>query len=110
MQGKSIDQVTDMMVANAQNLIVTIKPANQRNTLHNKLNSRQQLQYFQHNKFSGDESKHVTNDLQKGSGSELNVLHGSCLSHQLPENGSFDSDEDEIIDHMKWSGNASHYR
>lgn len=28
-----MDQVTDMMVANAYNLIVTIKPANQRNTL-----------------------------------------------------------------------------
>ncbi|GMT28557.1 hypothetical protein PFISCL1PPCAC_19854, partial [Pristionchus fissidentatus] len=32
-QGKSLDQVTDMMVANAHNLIVTVKPANQRNTL-----------------------------------------------------------------------------
>uniref|UniRef100_A0A914DII0 PDZ domain-containing protein n=1 Tax=Acrobeloides nanus TaxID=290746 RepID=A0A914DII0_9BILA len=32
-QGKTLDQVTDMMVANAQNLIITTKPANQRNTL-----------------------------------------------------------------------------
>lgn len=32
-QGKTLDQVTDMMVANAQNLIITVKPANQRNTL-----------------------------------------------------------------------------
>ena len=32
-QGKTVDQITDMMVANANNLIVTIKPANQRNTL-----------------------------------------------------------------------------
>ncbi|KAF8368691.1 par-6 [Pristionchus pacificus] len=32
--GKSLDQVTDMMVANAHNLIVTVKPANQRNTMH----------------------------------------------------------------------------
>ncbi|KAG1944738.1 partitioning defective 6 homolog alpha [Pimephales promelas] len=29
--GKSLDQVTDMMVANSHNLIVTVKPANQRN-------------------------------------------------------------------------------
>jgi len=29
-QGKSLDQVTDMMVANSSNLIVTVKPANQR--------------------------------------------------------------------------------
>ena len=27
--GKSLDQVTDMMVANSQNLIITVKPANQ---------------------------------------------------------------------------------
>ncbi|PAV74400.1 hypothetical protein WR25_07954 [Diploscapter pachys] len=32
-QGKTLDQVTDMMVANAHNLIITVKPANQRNTL-----------------------------------------------------------------------------
>uniref|UniRef100_UPI00383BF706 Partitioning defective 6 homolog alpha n=2 Tax=Boreoeutheria TaxID=1437010 RepID=UPI00383BF706 len=28
--GKTLDQVTDMMVANSHNLIVTVKPANQR--------------------------------------------------------------------------------
>merc|ERR1712038_1932580 len=28
--GKSLDQVTDMMVANSSNLIITVKPANQR--------------------------------------------------------------------------------
>lgn len=28
--GKTLDQVTDMMVANSSNLIVTVKPANQR--------------------------------------------------------------------------------
>jgi partitioning defective protein 6 len=27
--GKTLDQVTDMMVANAANLIVTVKPVNQ---------------------------------------------------------------------------------
>lgn len=31
--GKSLDQVTDMMVANSYNLIVTVKPANQRNNV-----------------------------------------------------------------------------
>ena len=31
--GKSLDQVTDMMVANSSNLIVTVKPANQQWTL-----------------------------------------------------------------------------
>lgn len=31
--GKSLDQVTDMMVANSSNLIITVKPVNQTNTL-----------------------------------------------------------------------------
>ncbi|KAJ8041245.1 Partitioning defective 6-like gamma [Holothuria leucospilota] len=35
-QGKTLDQVTDMMVANSINLIITVKPANQRNTLSGK--------------------------------------------------------------------------
>ena len=34
--GKNLDQVTDMMVANSANLIITVKPANQRNTLSKK--------------------------------------------------------------------------
>lgn len=31
--GKSLDQVTDMMIANSLNLIITVKPANQRNNV-----------------------------------------------------------------------------
>ncbi|NWH94033.1 PAR6B protein, partial [Aegithalos caudatus] len=31
--GKSLDQVTDMMIANSRNLIVTVRPANQRNNV-----------------------------------------------------------------------------
>jgi len=34
--GKSLDQVTDMMVANSSNLIVTVKPANQRTLISNR--------------------------------------------------------------------------
>ena len=30
--GKTLDQVTDMMIANSSNLIITIRPANQRNS------------------------------------------------------------------------------
>ncbi|KAI4882451.1 hypothetical protein NFI96_033345 [Prochilodus magdalenae] len=33
LMGKSLDQVTDMMVANSHNLIITVKPANQRNNI-----------------------------------------------------------------------------
>jgi len=38
--GKSLDQVTDMMVANSANLIITVKPANQRGVLPNLTLSR----------------------------------------------------------------------
>ena len=31
--GKTLDQVTDMMVANSSNLIITVKPVNQRNNI-----------------------------------------------------------------------------
>merc|ERR1739848_838125 len=31
--GKTLDQVTDMMVANATNLIITVKPASQKNNI-----------------------------------------------------------------------------
>lgn len=38
--GKSLDQVTDMMVANASNLIITVRPADQRLTLARNSNGR----------------------------------------------------------------------
>lgn len=38
--GKSLDQVTDMMVANASNLIITVRPADQRLTLARGSNGR----------------------------------------------------------------------
>ncbi|XP_012272233.1 partitioning defective 6 homolog gamma isoform X2 [Orussus abietinus] len=34
--GKTLDQVTDMMIANASNLIITVKPANQRSALRSR--------------------------------------------------------------------------
>ncbi|XP_051518940.1 partitioning defective 6 homolog beta isoform X2 [Myxocyprinus asiaticus] len=37
--GKSLDQVTDMMIANSHNLIITVKPANQRNNVVRNANS-----------------------------------------------------------------------
>jgi partitioning defective protein 6 len=37
--GKTLDQVTDMMVANSSNLIITVKPTNQRYNLNRSTNS-----------------------------------------------------------------------
>jgi partitioning defective protein 6 len=38
--GKTLDQVTDMMVANSSNLIITVKPVNQRNNIANREGSQ----------------------------------------------------------------------
>ena len=72
--GKSLDQVTDMMVANSSNLIVTVKPANQRTLISNR-----------------------------GSFSRTsNLSHGSALSRgssNAPESlGDHFDEEDEIRD------------
>lgn len=37
--GKTLDQVTDMMVANSSNLIITVKPSNQRYNLNRSANT-----------------------------------------------------------------------
>ncbi|XP_077982729.1 partitioning defective 6 homolog beta-like [Glandiceps talaboti] len=41
--GKTLDQVTDMMVANSSNLIITVKPVNQRNNLTPRRSRRSSL-------------------------------------------------------------------
>lgn len=87
MKGKSIDQVTDMMVANARNLIITTKPANQKNTLQNRIAARQQLPAY-----------------SQQFGNMPNVRRSNTSGHQPPEHESFDSDEeDEVIDHSNIS-------
>lgn len=81
--GKSLDQVTDMMVANSSNLIITVKPANQRTLM-----------------------------ARRGSFSRnSNMSHGSLLSKSSTQSGGtngggggggsdgdHDHDEDEIRD------------
>ena len=71
--GKSLDQVTDMMVANSSNLIVTVKPANQRTLISNR-----------------------------GSFSRTsNLSHGSALSRgssNAADSGDYHDEEDEIRD------------
>ena len=73
--GKSLDQVTDMMVANSSNLIITVKPANQRTLMP-----------------------------RRGSFSRTsNMSHGSLLSKSSTQSGTGSDDhdheeEDEIRD------------
>uniref|UniRef100_F1L5E6 Partitioning defective protein 6 n=1 Tax=Ascaris suum TaxID=6253 RepID=F1L5E6_ASCSU len=96
-QGKSLDQVTDMMVANAHNLIITVKPANQRNTLQRGSHARA-------SDWSGNSEDATT---MRGSRETIARVarngHGSDASNQ-------DSDEDIVVDHTQHSaasgGNA----
>ncbi|VDM43744.1 unnamed protein product [Toxocara canis] len=96
-QGKSLDQVTDMMVANAQNLIITVKPANQRNT----------LQRGSHGRASGWSANSEDATTTRGSrdttprGARNGRGRGSDASEQ-------DSDEDIVLDHTQDGTPASH--
>jgi len=52
--GKTLDQVTDMMVANAANLIITVKPASQKNNI--QKNYKADPKYPKHVEGSDSES------------------------------------------------------
>lgn len=77
--GKSLDQVTDMMVANSSNLIVTIRPANQ-----------------------GNGGTGTLLPPRRGSTSR-----SSQMSHASSGGVSSDVDEDEIRDHTMMHDNDS---
>lgn len=82
--GKSLDQVTDMMVANSSNLIITVKPANQRTLMQPR----------------------------RGSFSRTsNMSHGSLLSKSSTQSGgtgaSDDHDEEDEIRDMTGAAYAS---
>jgi len=61
--GKTLDQVTDMMVANSSNLIVTVKPSNQRTLMGPRRGS------FSRNSNMSSHSM-LSNSTQSGTGSE----------------------------------------
>ncbi len=80
--GKTLDQVTDMMVANSSNLIITVKPVNQRNNISPKRGS--------HSHQSGR--------------SMTNSMAGSMYSSQSYDSDEVQSvledDEDMVHDHL----------
>ncbi|XP_051916907.1 partitioning defective 6 homolog alpha [Hippocampus zosterae] len=87
--GKSLDQVTDMMVANSHNLIVTVKPANQRNNV-----------IHRGSKTTGNSGSFGSNG---STGSALSHDSTSPASHSTPITASNsivegDSDEEEDDD------------
>ena len=79
--GKTLDQVTDMMVANSANLIVTVKPVNQRWTL-----ARSE---------TGRHSQKSTGSLPSAASAE------SAQSDEIREvDDELNDDEDEVKDHL----------
>ncbi|XP_053548840.1 partitioning defective 6 homolog beta [Bombina bombina] len=77
--GKSLDQVTDMMIANSHNLIITVRPANQRNNI--VRNSR--------NSGSSGQSTDSSTSMQS------NMAPQHIVQNYHPED--VDSDEEDII-------------
>lgn len=93
-----MDQVTDMMVANAQNLIITVKPANQRNTL-------QRLSNLRSSEWSG-----TSDDIPTIGGDEIIAPVGNGIKFgKNDEMSGDDTDEDIVVDYLKenMTGNAA---
>lgn len=109
--GKSLDQVTDMMVANSHNLIVTVKPANQRNNVVHR-GSKASVA----NSTSGSVGSAVSRD-SAPSPSSQSVSHSHYSNSNSVAEGDSDEDGDLIIEndglpsyvpHPISNGNGSH--
>lgn len=88
-----MDQVTDMMTANAHNLIITTKPANQRNTLQPGNNLRGS---------AGSGSLGSANRRSLGSVSSNGPysVKNQSKNTQKTRYDASDSEEDEVIDYF----------
>ena len=93
--GKSLDQVTDMMVANSSNLIVTVKPANQRTIMPGSASAGPRRGSFSRNS---------------------NMSQGSMLSRSSTQSNTNDSstgnehfDQDEEDEIRDLTGQVNHH-
>ncbi len=86
--GKTLDQVTDMMVANSANLIITVKPVNQRNNISPKRGG------------SGRMS-------QMSSGSVQSTQSGTSMDSDEVRQHLQEDDEDVIQDHLADTSDVS---
>ncbi|XP_067091678.1 partitioning defective 6 homolog alpha [Osmerus mordax] len=109
--GKSLDQVTDMMVANSHNLIVTVKPANQRNNVVHRGSKASAA-----NSSTGSAGSFVSRD-SAPSPSSQSVSHSHYSNSNSVAEGDSDEDGDLIIEsdglpsympHLVSNGNGSH--
>jgi PDZ domain len=83
--GKTLDQVTDMMIANSSNMIITVKPANQNN------NVRRGGPVPSVRAYTGGGG-----GSQKSSDSYKSAVSGESMDAALVEN----DEEDEVTEHM----------
>ncbi|XP_054476638.1 partitioning defective 6 homolog alpha [Anoplopoma fimbria] len=87
--GKSLDQVTDMMVANSHNLIVTVKPANQRNNVVHR-GSKTSMGNFGSVGSTGSNNSALSHD----SPSPASQSNPITASNSIAEGDSDDEDDD----------------
>jgi len=96
--GRTLDQVTDMMVANSSNLIVTVKPANQRTLMGPRRGS------FSRNSNMSSQSM-LSNSTQSGTGSEDHddedeIRDLAPLDHHGHHGGSYNNQAKKPVLHL----------
>ena len=92
--GKTLDQVTDMMVANSSNLIITVKPVNQRLTL-----APQRGGLGRHSQMS--QISQASSQLSQNSSHHSSKSFDSDI---LPEH---DDEDDEVHDHLDMTSKST---
>ncbi|XP_056439418.1 par-6 family cell polarity regulator gamma b [Gadus chalcogrammus] len=99
--GKSLDQVTDMMIANSHNLIVTVKPVNQRN---NVVRSSRISGSSGQSSDSGGSTGYPSLSVGGGGGGALSAGAGGVaapsgpLTHGYPDELESDEEADIVIE------------
>ncbi|XP_006002423.1 partitioning defective 6 homolog beta [Latimeria chalumnae] len=86
--GKSLDQVTDMMIANSHNLIITVKPANQRNNV------------VRNSRTSGSSGQST----DSSTSAQSNMMASQIVQNFHPE--EVESDDEDIV--IEGSGEPQH--
>lgn len=84
--GKTLDQVTDMMVANSSNLIITVKPANQRTLAAPRRGS------FSRNSQVSSNSQQSQHTNHTNTSDEVHEVH------EVEEAEEEDQDDDDVVD------------
>ncbi|GFS16569.1 partitioning defective 6 [Elysia marginata] len=97
--GKKLDQVTDMMVANSSNLIITVKPINQTMSLGPQRGVAGRTSNLSH---QSGASSHVSHHSQASNVSYHSARSLDSNTGEAEQGGELD-DEDEVRDHLSAS-------